>query len=877
MDARRFEQVRRLFHAAASMAPPARRAFLQQEADDDAELVQEVIDLFDLQTTSDSLVDGVQQAANKLLASEHPRQIGPYRILGVLGQGGMGTVYEALETSEIERRVALKVIKAGMHYQEIVQRFERERQALAMMDHIGIAKVYTCGTTELGQPYFVMELVRGWPITDYCNRVGLPLPKRLRLVRQLCAAVHHAHQKGIVHRDLKPSNVLVTDQDGVLRIKVIDFGLAKPVGETLPGNAYETVADDARCGTLAYMPPEQAMPGAGVDTRADIYAIGAMLYELLVGTVPRTFEGIVTNNHDAFAKVLQQADPPRPSVRLAQAGAAAAAEIAAHCRVPLKELMQRLGDDLDWITLKAIDNDRDRRYESAAALAVDLARHLNGDPVQAKRPTSRYRLRKFARRNRAKLATAGLFAATLLAAGIAITSKAVALAETVRAFNRLDAVVAMDRLQAGLEATRNEAVDNADVIQAWITDATEMLADRPEVAAAVASLPAPEAVTRGRRGDAAAHDFLRKQLAAWLISADELEHTEIPLAERRLRWVASVRSATTTPRPGRPSWDDVRNSLARADSQYAGKDIRFEADDVLGLAPIGIDSGGRWHFYHLRSAWDGDRDPTTISVPALGVDGQVTIDDGTGIIFTLLPGGTVQLGTRSRQPGELPSHTVQLAPFLVARHELTRGQWRRLGGEALFWHRTNDDLVNDVLGLRHPAENMSHEEAERLLGYHGLLLPTESQWEYACRAGTHSAWWCGDSVGETSNKENLLDAAAAARNPDWGVPGGHADLFVKIARVGAGAANAFGICDMHGNVQEWCRDPFTGPSVRPRKRDGLRIPSPPDTDGYFVVRGGSYQTSALQATSTSRMPLLAQMRSASLGIRACRPLRRADR
>ncbi|MFN2315550.1 MAG: tetratricopeptide repeat protein [Gemmatimonadales bacterium] len=348
-----------------------------------------------------------------------PDQIGPYRILQVLGEGGMGVVYEAEETGLVRRRVAVKVLRTGLNSREVVARFETERQALAVMNHPGIARVFGAGTAEPGQPYFAMELVRGLPITTYCDTHHLTVEERLELFIAVCHAVQHAHQKGVTHRDLKPSNILVTEQDDVAQPKVIDFGIAKALGQQLTDATMVTKIGHA-LGTAAYMSPEQADPaGVDTDTRADIYSLGVLLYELLVGSLPVNPEEV--GLHLFLARLAAgEANPPTPSSRL-QTNRHLAASVATFRKTDPDRLRRRLRGDLDWIVMKAMAPERGRRYETANGLALELRRFLSNEPVLARPPSVPYWVGKFVRRHRVGVAVAGVAAVLVLGSTIAAT------------------------------------------------------------------------------------------------------------------------------------------------------------------------------------------------------------------------------------------------------------------------------------------------------------------------------------------------------------------------------------------------------------------------------------------------------------------------
>jgi hypothetical protein len=340
--------------------------------------------------------------------------IGPYKLMEQIGEGGFGLVYVADQQSPIRRRVALKIIKPGMESREVLTRFEAERQAIALMDHPNIARVFDAGVTESAQPYFVMELVRGVPLTEYCDGHQLDVSERLELFVDICNAVQHAHQKGIIHRDLKPSNILVTLQDGRPLVKVIDFGVAKAIGQSLTiKTMYTRFA--SMVGTPAYMSPEQAGMSTGdIDTRSDIYSLGVLLYELLTGTTPFASERLQSAGFDELRRIIREEEPHRPSARLSTLNNQLATTVAANRKLDLAKLVSSLRRDLDWIVMKALDKDRNRRYATAGSMAEDVSRFLVNQPVVACPPSPWYRFAKFARRNKVIITTVSSVTAALL-------------------------------------------------------------------------------------------------------------------------------------------------------------------------------------------------------------------------------------------------------------------------------------------------------------------------------------------------------------------------------------------------------------------------------------------------------------------------------
>ena len=370
--------------------------------------------------TSNPSTEAIEQSA---AAGE---QIGPYTLVRPLGEGGMGTVYLAEQRHPVARRVALKLIKLGMDTRDVVARFEAERQALAVMDHPGIARVFDGGATTAGRPFFVMELVQGEPLTQFCDRQRMAVRERVSLVIDVCRAVQHAHQKGIIHRDLKPSNVLVTMQDGKAAAKIIDFGIAKATQARLTDATFATRAGQV-VGTPAYMSPEQlGLVDQDVDTRADIYSLGVMLYELLAGARPFEHRELETGVN--LIDAVKHRDAPTPSTRLKSANVDQQRAVAHSRQTDPATLGRALKGDLDWIALKAIEKDRSRRYDTANTLAADLQRFLDNEPVTARPPSAGYRIRKFVTRHRAGVAAAAAILALIIGSALVIAVQATRIA-----------------------------------------------------------------------------------------------------------------------------------------------------------------------------------------------------------------------------------------------------------------------------------------------------------------------------------------------------------------------------------------------------------------------------------------------------------------
>lgn len=762
-------------------------------------------------------------------ARDDKERIDGFRIVRLLGRGGFGSVHLA-EPDDGGPLVAIKVLNEGMNSRDLLRRFAAEREALVRLDHPGIAKQFATGETSAGRPYFAMEYVPGLPLLVHCRRSQLPLRERLQLFLLVLDAVTHAHQRGIIHRDLSANNVLVAVQGGIAQPKIIDFGIAKSIaGPLLEGGTL--TFQGTMMGTPEYMSPEQAMGQVGaIDTRTDVWSLGVQLYELLTEQLPIPSVVLRAQGIAGIAQVLRTHEPPRPS------------------QIAPRHVQAAVRGDLDAIVMRAMQKDRDERYASAAEFAADLRRHLAHEPVLATTPSTWYLLKKFARRHRAQFGLA--VAAIVVLVGALFTTwrqwlDAQAARTDLKAAHdslRVRAEAGF-RLLAGQQRLRRAVGEEralvpawparAPAMRAWLRDHGEPLrrlaAELDRKKAQEAASPAMPLPGAGEIDLPEALAQMQRDLSAFLDDGGTLARVE-----SRLRFAEHVvepalqRDAAT--------WRAVAADLQRTSSSLPPQP---------GLVPLLRNPATGLHeFLDLASH------PADAPLPQRDEKGELVLPKDCGIVFALVPRTSLRLGAQHQDPGmerydpqaaadELGGPTVMLDDYFVARTELTRAQWARLAG-------TEPPAIPDL-----PQTDVDRAEAEARLREFGMELPTEAQWENACRAGTSTPWWTGTAL------ESLADAANFDR---------------ALRPVAERHANAFGLFDVHGNAAEWCRDPFVayaGASVR--SKDGLlSLPAPIRMPDLRSVRGGSAAAGPAEARSSARAGRTDSARDPFVGLRPVR-------
>lgn len=803
-------------------------------------------------------------------AQEGPATVGPFTIVGKLGQGGMGDVYLGQQSAPVRRMAAVKVMRGVADAGLLTRRFEAERQALATLNHPGISQVLEAGEDDKGQPWFAMEYVDGAAITDYADSHKLDLGERIELFLQVCDAVAHAHQNGILHRDIKPGNVMVTERGGLPLAKVIDFGLAKAT-EASALDASMLTQTGQLLGTPAYMSPEQAgaIPGQ-IGPRTDVYALGVLLYVLLVGQVPLTPKDEDVHPMLQMQRLLREESIVRPSQQVAQMpGAAADQRGESHA-----SWVKSLTGDLDWIVTRALAARQADRYPAVTDLAADLRRHLRHEVVLAGPPSTGYRVARFLERHRREAITAAVALTVGLVLLIVGTVKYLSDQDTqLGNFDVLEREIRLGELLREADEDLWPAEPRViPAMKAWRDEMLAMVAASDGFRDTLAEVQSRGTQTAGlwqfeQPRDRALHASVLRLLDR--LAAAEADDGPLAAVEARMTWATDIVSL---------SLDQPAEAWAAALADIADREACPAYDGLvlapqLGLVPLARNEAtGLWEFAFLQQGailpkWAGDR---------------WAIEAETCLVFVLVPGGTVQQGAQSDDPeganyfyspakAEHDGHLVTLDPFFISKYELSQEQYERVMG-------------NNPSGSRltaHPVEQLDWVLSAEVTTRSGLTLPTGAQWEYAARSNNPSPWWTGpadggvpEDCGNLADRRYLLDqgAEAAAKQIDRDYDDGR----VGNTLVDAHRPNAFGLHNVIGNVWEWCRDPAQHyANVTPRPGDGLQelVSGEFGTTEPHELRGGSSRSSFSVSRSTYRHYQPKNSSNVVYGVRPCRPVR----
>ena len=964
-DHRRDSRVRALFDDVIELKPEERLQRLRRLCGEDEKLYDEVRSLIEWDARHDGILDRPFPAeiASSLRSSQAPdahqppTAIGPYEIESVLGIGGMGVVYSARQRAPVDRRVALKVIRRAVDTDEARRRFALEQQALALMSHPAIATVFDAGVTDDGCPYFAMEYISGLSITQYCDHAVLGLEERVEVLLKVCGAVHHAHQKGVIHRDIKASNVIVADSDEGPTPKIIDFGVARASNPTLNPTDRRISWFGSLLGTPETMSPEQLELGPHhVDTRADIYSLGVMLYELIVGETPYTFSD--TEEIDDIRRTICEQPSPTPSAVLAAKSQPEIEAIAAARNTTARELLNSTQPELDCIVAKTLEKDRDDRYSTVAELAEDLGRWLRGEVVSAHPPRWSYRLRKLTSRHRT-LSVAVMIALAGLGIGLALATKSYLEANSAR--RRADTLLSdyrslvdgalleelrqegdrlwpawperiadmkgwVERANALVERrdqhlARLRALDGDSPSTGWTADVVagpKRMAELERVIASfdeyIAAAEEPGRTVTGNtlwflgrkrqqvreelaryqhrvarnQGDTtgisqAEDPWLRRQLASLVQQIDVFNDeylvpgTANSLIDRIAR-AKSTRAQSLGPRT--VAW---REAAARIADKL--KNPHYDGLYLVpqhGIVPLGPNPlSGLWEFWVSETG----------TMPQIRSDGGYDMTSDTGMILVLVPGGAFFMGAQNRDRSarnydpfawqhEAPVHEVTLEPFFISKYEMTRGQWIRLSGTdpRLVKPPIESDTETRRLQNRLPVNQVYWEPSRQVLRRAGLLLPSEAQWEFAARGGSQRPRHFGSDVSKLGRFANLRDRSKLMQDraqherqiiSKYEVE--FDDRFPALAPVGSFASNPFGLYDVFGNVCEWCADWFQVYYCPVEPGTGLRVPAD-EGPKLRVVRGGSFDSLAGVARSTSRIHVVPATADIGIGLRPVRPI-----
>ena len=862
----RFARIEDLFHGALDLEPGARAAFLQAECAGDEELLREVQSLLAADSDANRFLGNDQrdEVAAGLVSGQLPRRLGPYRLLEVAGQGGMGLVYRAERADgNFEQRVAVKMLRPGPTTANLLGRFHAERRVLARLEHPGIARIFDAGEDEAGAPWLAMEFVDGEPIDQWCDGRRLDLGARVQLFLEVLAAVDHAHEQLVVHRDLKPDNILVDAQG---RPRLLDFGIAKVLEED-PDAQLRTQWDD-RALTPAYASPEQIL-GQVVGVRSDVYSLGVVLFELLCGSRPYRAD---SDSRFALESAIATAQLRHPSAAVRRSQDAKAQAAARGTTVDA--LVRRLSGDLDRIAMMALEREPGRRYASAADLAADLRAWVEGKPVRARGNGAGYRLSKLVRRRPLESALVGALTVGAVVGATLFVRQSLVMADQLDVIERLADAQRLEELSADAQGLVPVGPTRVDAMEDWLARAMALVERRDLHAGTQARL----LYERGEPGtkEHTWRSWQAARLGELLRGIDALAEPSthrltVQSVAARLERARSLVQRSIADAAG--EWSEARQRVATT-GHYGG----LVLEPIVGLVPLGVDpDGGLEAFFALDTG----------SAPERDTNGRFRVEETTGLVLLLLPGGSFAMGAQPDDPlapgfdplaeaDEQPVHRVELAPFLLSKYEVTQGQWLRWTGV-----NPSDYVPGDLVGgagfsLVHPVEQVSWTEARRALREFHLDLPTEAQWEYGARAGTTWPWSSGPEESSLDGAANLADRHAANHGgatawtySDW-LDDGH----TVHAPVGSFAPNPFGLMDMHGNLWEWVRDGQCSYTLPAAPVDGLRSePADPQLETARVLaRAGGFFNPPQALRSSERYLMRPTQATRSLGLRPARAL-----
>ncbi|MBM3975543.1 MAG: hypothetical protein FJ299_00960 [Planctomycetes bacterium] len=855
----RWHRLESLFHAASELPRSERDAFLARECGDDAALRNELLALLAAEDGSPAFLTPTTPQAFA------PRRVGPWLLERVLGEGGMGVVYLARRADDsFDKQVAIKLLRPGLVAADWLARFDGERRVLARLEHPGIARLIDAGRDEHGAPFFAMEYVEGERIDRWCDARGLDVRGRVELLARVARAVEHAHRALVVHRDLKPANVLV-DARGEPRL--LDFGIAKAL-DAQP-EALELTRTGERPLTPAYASPEQ-LSGAPVRLESDVWSLGIVLHELLTGLHPHRKE-TRTRAELELAVQNELVDLPSRFARAEVEGQASARERAELRGTTPSGLERQLRGDLDRIVGMALRKEPERRYRSAEELAGDLERWLQGRPVLASGDGLGYRASRALRRHPIEFALAGTLAVALLVFAVLYVRQSLRDRDQISRIRRLSDLERYDRIVAAADEPVPMVPSEAARFAEWAADARALVARSAEHRATLAELRAED--LSGRDDDERRwHGMHVERLEQLLAGLDALARPEphgatIAMFERRARIAATLSETSLV--EAAEAWREAQLAVS-AHSDYGGLQLAPQ----LGLVPLGPDArSGLWEFWHVASGARPERNP----------DGRIGLREGDGLVFVLVPGGLALFGAQRDDPSapnydpqaerdEQPVKRVQLDPFFLSKYEVTQAQWFAWTHENPSKNPAGTRFRDEVYTPQQPVEQISWLSSSRELARLDLVIPTEAQWEYACRAGTTTAWFSGPEEASLAGYANLADRFAREHGApsSWVFADWVDDGYVNAAPVGSYAPNRFGLHDMAGNVWELTRDSVDPRGGGPRAGDGLHSEAAtPDV----ISRGGAFRNTAFSLRSSERYSFARDLGSWMGGLRPARPVR----